>query len=133
MARGPIVTQELFDHVKEILDEVPQKEKETLDNYSERLNEKYNKMRPLSADTYHRIRKCNTLEEYRNIIKKKHPPKVAPSDSQDDEFANMVDHLRKALNIAIKISVRRSPDHDDDEYIREIYETFGRDNVQEVS
>ena len=133
MARGPIVTQELFDHVKEIMDEVPQKEKETLDHYAERLNGKYNKMRTLSADTYHRIRKSNSLEEYHDIIRKKHPLKSKQNNSQDDEFAQMVDHLQKALNIAIKISVRRSPDNDDDEYLQKIYEAFGRDNVQEVS
>ena len=75
MARGPIVTQELFDHVKEILEEVPQKDKETLDHYAARLNEKYNKMRKLSPDTYSRIRKCDTLEDYREMIRKKHPTK----------------------------------------------------------
>lgn len=133
MARGPIVTQELFDHVKEIMDEVPQKDKETLEHYAERLNEKYNKMRPLSADTYHRIRKSNTLEDYQDIIRKKHPPKGKQNDIQTDDFTQMVDHLQKALNIAIKISARRSPDNDEDEYLQKIYEAFGRDNVQEVS
>lgn len=133
MSRGPIVTNELFNHVKEILTEVPQKDGETLDQYTDRINRRYNTMKPLSADTYYRIRKSSSIEEYKDIIRKKHPPKSAQNVSNDDELAQIIDHLQKALNIAIKISVRRSSDGDDDEYLQKIYEAFGKDTVQEVS
>ena len=134
MSRGPIVTSALFDHVKEILTEVPQKDGETADQYADRLNKKYNKMKPLSADTYRRIRKSNTIEEYRDVIRKKHPPKNTQKTERNDELSQLIDHLQKALNIAISINIRRShdKDDDDDEYLKKIYETFGTD-VQEVS
>ena len=86
MARGPIVTQEFYDHVKEIMNEVPQKEKESLDKYADRLNKKYNKMRSLSPDTYSRIRKSGSLEEYRALIKKKHPNECKKEEQLHMEY-----------------------------------------------
>ena len=55
------------------------------------------------------------------------------NETEENELNDLVKHLQNALNIAIKLKVRRSPEKDDEEYLQSIYEAFGRDNVEVIS
>ena len=86
-----------------------------------------------------RTYESNTYQEYLNSASgntsktKDIKKQTDESQTEENELNDLINHLQNALNIAIKLKVRRSPEKDDDEYLKSIYEAFGSDNVEEVS
>lgn len=146
MSRAPVITANVFDYIKNLMEEVPQKEGEKLDDYTVRLNTKYSTMRAFSSDTYSRIRRMENYEAYLAYIRKKHPPKdpacIITTFDPDDDKKKIADEIDKAIeilsNIKQMISDFASDMEDavdlasDEEYINRLYETFGKGKTEVV-
>ena len=96
-----------------------------------------------SDDTIRRVLKVETFDGYieqNKTIREARIQHESKNDLDDrkriieeNDMNDLVSFLQSALNIAIRLKVRRSPEKDDDKYLQSIYEAFGRENVEVIS
>ena len=78
MARNKVVSDLDFFELHNLMEDMPKKPKETWQEYAQRVNLRTTCSANYSPDTLQRIRKAKNPEEYREIIRKKHPVKEKP-------------------------------------------------------